>query len=66
MWIELHNYERVHTVYMINTDNICTIYPGQTGSGEYFTRVKLANGGEILARENMKEIRELMQKGVDQ
>lgn len=66
MWIELHNYERVHTVYMINTDNICTIYPGQTGSGEYFTRVILANGGEILARETMKEISELMRKGVDE
>ena len=60
MWIELHDYERIHTVYMVNTDSICVIYPGRTGSGKCFTRVKLANDGEILAHESMKEIRELM------
>ena len=66
MWIELHDDEEPNKTYMVNTDNVCRFYPGQTGSGKGFTWVEFINPSvDMSVRESMKEIRELMLKGAD-
>ena len=66
MWIELHDYKEPNKTYIVNTDNVCLIYPGQTGSGRGFTWVKFINPSvDLTVRESIKEISELMRKGTD-